>query len=254
MNENEDRFYNEPKALPVFLVLDCSGSMADNGKIDTMNIAVRNFLTELKEAENRHANYAVVIWTFSGNGVNELVPFTKLADFDTGNDLPEMKPYGKTPMGEALRLVKDYIENTDSLRKCARPVILLVSDGMPNDKDWEKSVDDFAGTGRTKRCERYALSIGAAEGTEQYEMLLRFTGDRESICKAEDVEQIIRFFKIVSVSMISRTVSRIQGSGEKIVFEKTETDVSSADDDEDEDDIGFERFSEINRNFNPKWT
>ncbi len=198
MNNNE-LFFGEPKMRPVFLLLDVSGSMSDHGKIDELNQSVRILLKDLKSQTEAKSYFGVSVYTF-GETVENILPLTKLPDYNI-DEFPQMNASGLTPMGEALMRVKDFVENNEDLKRSYRPVIILVTDGMPNDA-WEKSVEAFANTGRTARCERYALSIGADEGTPQYDMLMMYTKDKEKICPANKAGIISRFFQVISVSMI----------------------------------------------------
>lgn len=229
MNDTEI-FRKAPRMAPVIFLLDCSGSMFDNGKINTLNYSVRNMIKQFQQENSTLAEFGVMIYTFSGNGVDELIPLTNVKELDVNRDLPEMQADGGTPMGAALREAKKFIENDESMHKCYRPIIILVSDGMPNDDGWEKAVDDFAKNGRSSRCQRLALSIEAPRGTDQFEILKRYTQDSEKIFYAENADKMVQFFDFVSKSITSGPQNDI-----KFDFYEAEDENDNLED----DDFGF---------------
>jgi uncharacterized protein YegL len=68
---------------------------------------------------------------------------------------------GMTPLGTALQMAKAMIEDKDVVPSRAyRPTVVLVSDGGPNDA-WEKPLNAFISDGRSAKCDRMAMAIGA---------------------------------------------------------------------------------------------
>ena len=102
---------------------------------------------------------------------------------------------------------RELIEDREAITsRSYRPTVVLVSDGMPND-NWEPALDDFCNEGRSSKCYRMALAIGADKGTPTYEMLTRFAGDEKQVYSADESSTIKKFFRYVTISTISRTVS-----------------------------------------------
>ena len=65
-----------------------------------------------------------------------------------------------------------------------RPVVVLVSDGAPNDDHWEDKLTKFTTTGRSSKCDRWSLAIGADADTA---MLKKFLDHPEKeVCYVED--------------------------------------------------------------------
>lgn len=226
-NNNPDFIFQEARMLPIIMMLDCSGSM-DGEKINALNIAIKDFIISLQKNETRKVVYGTAIYTFSGNGVQNILPLKNVKDFDVHKDLQTMTADGQTPMGEALQTVKQFINEEEAFKRCYRPIIMVVSDGAPNDS-WEKPLDEFVNEGRTSRCERYAVSIGADRGTEQYDVLLKFTGDPEKIYDADQVVKISRFFKTISKSIVKANQNGNINKIEKPNFDEEETSSSKAD-------------------------
>ena len=100
----------EPRALPIFILADTSGSMRGE-KISELNLALREMLTALKNVDDIRGKFQLCVIGFGGD-VNVLQP---LADID-GLQLPELNAAGNTPMGEAFDTVREMIEDRMSFR------------------------------------------------------------------------------------------------------------------------------------------
>ena len=203
MEELNQFTYQTPKTLPVVLLLDTSGSMRENGKIAVLNSAVNEMLTSFKNLDATNASISVSIITFGGNVqiCQELKPVSEIGEIN-------MIASGMTPMGGAVRLAKEMIENKEIITsRTYRPTVVLVSDGMPNDS-WEDAIDLFKNDGRSAKCYRMAMGIGVEEGTTEHKVLENFISNEERVYSAEDASNIRKFFKYVTMSVTSRTRSQ----------------------------------------------
>ena len=87
-----------------------------------------------------------------------------------------------------------------------RPTIVLVSDGQPNDTGWERAMDDFINTGRSKKCDRMAMAIGS-DADEN--VLKRFIdGTEHELFYANNAGQLYEFFRYVTMSVTTRSRSQ----------------------------------------------
>jgi uncharacterized protein YegL len=203
MEELNQFTYQTPKTLPVVLLLDTSGSMHENGKIAVLNSAVNEMLTSFKNLDATNASISVSIITFGGNAqiCQELKPVSEIGEIN-------MIASGMTPMGGAVRLAKEMIENKEIITsRTYRPTVVLVSDGMPNDS-WEDAIELFKNDGRSAKCYRMAMGIGVEEGTTEHKVLENFISNEERVYSAEDASNIRKFFKYVTMSVTSRTRSQ----------------------------------------------
>ena len=203
MEELNQFTYQTPKTLPVVLLLDTSGSMHENGKIAVLNSAVNEMLTSFKNLDATNASISVSIITFGGNAqiCQELKPVSEIGEIN-------MIASGMTPMGGAVRLAKEMIENKEIITsRTYRPTVVLVSDGMPNDS-WEDAIDLFKNDGRSAKCYRMAMGIGVEEGTTEHKVLENFISNEERVYYIEDASNIGKFFKYVTMSVTSRTRSQ----------------------------------------------
>ncbi|MDR1836454.1 MAG: VWA domain-containing protein [Treponema sp.] len=209
MIQTGNAVFTGSKAVPVLLLLDVSGSMNDDkgAKINNLNNAVAGMIDFLKkDAAHNESFYIVGIITFGGDDAKKILPFT---DVNKINWKP-MTADGGTPLGKAFKMAKDMIEAKEDKAvtgRCYVATVVLVSDGLPTDNIWEKTLDAFIGEGRTQKCDRWAMGIGSDVDEK---MLRRFAkpkekpGDPEKyVCGA--APDIAKFFEKVSqsVSMVS---------------------------------------------------
>jgi len=194
--------FTVPKAkpLPICLLLDISYSMSGS-KIDSLNKAVEKMIKSFASEEKMEIEILVSVITF-GAEVNLEIPFTKASNIVW----KDLSVNGATPMGTALKMSKEMIEDKETTPSRAyRPTIILVSDGEPND-DWEFPLDDFINNGRSSKCDRMAMAIGADANTN---VLERFTqGSSHELFHAEDAEKLHEFFNYVTMSVTMRTKSQ----------------------------------------------
>ena len=119
------------RALPVFILADTSGSMAGE-KIQAVNRAITDMITTLRNVDDIRGIFKISIITFGGNEVNVHQYPTDVREIK----FEELTASGKTPMGEAIRVVTDLIENKEIVKsKDYAPTIVLLSDGYPTDFD-----------------------------------------------------------------------------------------------------------------------
>lgn len=188
------------RPLPVILLADVSGSMDAEGKIGALNQAVREMLQTFAESSELRAEIQVAVITFGDQAQlhTRLQPASQIAWTD-------LSASGSTPMGRAMELAADLIEDREQLPSRAyRPTVLLVSDGQPTDA-WEQGLARLTTQGRAQKADRMALAIGA-DADEA--MLRRFlAGPEKRLFRAQDARQIKEFFRLVTMSVSGRSRS-----------------------------------------------
>lgn len=207
----KDVVIKEARPLPVLLLVDNSGSMA-NEKINTVNVALKEMLAEFSSIKNAKGKVSVGIITF-GNKVEVIQPIDKIENVD----VPIFQATGKTWMGEAIDKAIDMLEDKNQVPERAyTPTIILISDGLPSDcpgkmdllnydfSQWEP-LQRLHSSERLMNCPKLALGIG--EGTN-YKMLNAFINNPNiPVIKANDLATITKFFKWVTYSISKRSVS-----------------------------------------------
>ena len=194
--------FTAPKAkpLPVILLLDVSGSMSGD-KIRNLNLAVRDMLEDFRDTETSEIEIHVAIITF-GTEVRLHQALTSASALQW----QDLSASGMTPLGTALQMAKAMIEDKDTVPSRAyRPTVVLVSDGGPNDA-WEKPLSQFIGDGRSAKCDRMAMAIGA-DADEA--VLGKFLEDSpHALLYAENAKQLRDCFKFITMSVTIRTRSQ----------------------------------------------
>ena len=193
------------KPLPVVLLLDTSSSMNAGGeqsKITELDSAVRDMIKDFANEEQLETEIQVSVITFGYNGVQLALPYTNASKVE----MKKLEAQGNTPMGMALRMAKDMIEDKETTPSRAyRPLVILCSDGAPND-DWEDPMDNFIKDGRSSKCDRMAMAIGS-DANET--VLKRFIeGTENPLFYAKDASSMHKFFKFVTMSVATRSHSQ----------------------------------------------
>ncbi len=189
------------RPLPVILLLDRSGSMGGE-KISTLNSAVNEMISSFKTAGQGEVDINLGVISFGDGGATYDLPLQSVAGI-TGIAL---QANGGTPMGKALMMAKDLLEDKEVIpSKGYRPAVVLVSDGAPNDS-WEQPMSDFISGGRSSKCERFAMAIGTSQEDPVLNKFLSGTENR--VFLASDASKIRDFFKFVTMSVSVRSRSQ----------------------------------------------
>jgi len=189
------------RPLPVILMLDRSGSMGGD-KISTLNSAVNEMIQSFKTAGQGEVEINLGVISFGDGGATYDLPLQPVADITEIS----LQASGGTPMGMALKMAKDLIEDKEIIpSKGYRPAVVLVSDGAPNDS-WQRPMDNFISGGRSSKCERFAMAIGTSQ---EDPVLNRFlSGTENKVFLASDADKIRDFFKFVTMSVSVRSRSQ----------------------------------------------
>ena len=201
----------EGRALPVFLLLDVSGSMAGQ-KIGTVNVALKEMIDNFRNIENPKGIVELCLITFGGNRAEVIRPLSKIGP----NDAYNLGASGNTPMGMSFDKVVEMIEDYDIVSSRSYvPTIVLISDGNPTDYDaagktveeimnWDRMVNIHTAP-RTSKAMRLAMGIG---DDLNINVLKAFIGDEERpVIRARDNATISKFFEWVTMSVSVRSVS-----------------------------------------------
>ncbi len=190
-----------PRPLPVIVLADISGSMGEDGKIDSLNHAIEEMLNSFAHEVPDHAQIQVAVITFGGSGARLHMPLAPA----TASQWTVMKADGHTPMGAAIDLARQLVENRTAIpARAYKPAIVLVSDGEPND-EWEAPLQQLLASGRGAKADRFALGIGAGAGMA---VLQTFLNDpSKPVLQAADARQLRRFFQWVTMSVTTRSKS-----------------------------------------------
>ena len=191
---------SKAKPLPVILLLDVSGSMSGE-KIRNLNDAVRAMLEVFRDTEKGETEIWVAVITF-GAEVKLHQALISVGDVRWH----DLSAGGGTPLGVAFQMAKAMIEDRNVVPSRAyRPTVVLVSDGRPGDS-WENPLSEFISHGRSAKCDRMAMAIGA--DADEVVLGKFIEGTKNSLFYAENAKQLRDFFKFVTMSVTIRTKSQ----------------------------------------------
>lgn len=187
------------RVLPVVLLLDTSGSMAEDDKISVLNDSVTEMIEELTDADGGHGYITLSVIAFGGSEARLVEAHTPVADVQFSS----LKANGGTPFGSALALAQQVIDDRTALpARAYRPTIALVSDGRPTDDGWEEKLEALVRSERGEKSTRFALAIGADANRD---VLKRFTGGQ--VHEANEASEIRTFLRFVTMTITEATLT-----------------------------------------------
>lgn len=214
------------RALPVIILADTSGSMSVDGKIAALNEAIKNMVSTFKKESARQAEIQVGLITFGGDKAEIHLPLAKASEIEAMQPLDAI---GRTPMGHAFELATEVLEDNELIKpRDYRPVLILLSDGIPTDS-WKDGLARLTSSERGQKASRFAMAIGAEANID---VLEEFNNDLEApVFKANEARDIHRFFRAVTMSVTARSQSRTPNELAQINFDEL---------DNGDDDLGLE--------------
>jgi uncharacterized protein YegL len=194
------------RRLPVYLVLDTSGSMSGE-PIEAVKNGVQVLISTLRQDPYALETAFLSLITFDSDA-RQLVPLTDLSSFQ----MPEIKAAGGTSLGAALQLVADSInrevaKSTPDVKGDWKPLVFVMTDGMPTDQ-WQSGLNAFQNS-------KIGMTVACAAGNgADVNLLKQITGTVVSLDTA-DAATIKAFFKWVSAS-VSTGSQKVEGGHKEI--------------------------------------
>ncbi|MBM7846529.1 vWA domain-containing protein [Herpetosiphon giganteus] len=185
------------RIMHFFWICDCSGSMSLNGKIESLNSAIRESIPHMQEAAdaNPYAQVMVRVIKFSNGAAWHIPTATRVQDFRW----VDLTADGVTDMGKAMLLLSEQMKMPPMPRKGLPPVMVLVSDGQPTD-DFGIGLSSLMAQPWAKRSVRIAIGIGEDADTET---LKKFIGNNEiEPLTVRNPEDLVRYIKWVSTAVV----------------------------------------------------
>ena len=191
------------RRLPVYLLLDTSGSMTGE-PIEAVKNGVQMMVHSLRQNPQAIETAFVSIITFDSEA-KQLIPLTDLASFQT----VDLKAAGTTALGAALSLLADKLETevtktTLEQKGDWKPIVFIMTDGVPTD-DWQ------AGFQKLKAVKK-GLIVGCAAGNNADDKVLKEISDQVVRLSNTDADSISKFFQWVSAS-IATTSTKVEETG-----------------------------------------
>lgn len=182
------------RRLPVYLLLDCSGSMYGE-PIEAVKNGVQVLVSTLRQDPYALETAYLSIITFDSSA-QQVSPLTELSAFQQ----PNIQASGCTALGEALALLaqkadQEVTKTTIEQKGDWKPLVFIMTDGEPTD-DLNKGLAEF------KKCKWGMVVACAAGASANTDTLKKITECVVSLDTA-DSATIKAFFKWVSASVSS---------------------------------------------------
>ncbi len=182
------------RRLPVYLLLDCSGSMYGE-PIEAVKNGVQVLVSTLRQDPYALETAYLSIITFDSSA-QQVSPLTELAAFQQ----PNIQASGCTALGEALALLsqkadQEVTKTTAEQKGDWKPLVFIMTDGEPTD-DLNKGLAEFK-----KR--KWGMVVACAAGSGANTDTLKKITECVVSLDTADSATIKAFFKWVSASVSS---------------------------------------------------
>ncbi len=194
------------RKLPVYLVLDTSGSMSGE-PIEAVKNGMQILVSALRQDPYALETAYLSVITFNSQA-QQLVPLSELTTFN----VPNVQASGATAMGAGLKLLaervdQEVIKTTADTKGDWKPMVFIMTDGGPTD-DWQAGLREF-------QQRKFGVVVACAAGTGADTNVLKQITENVVTLDTADTASLRAFFKWVSAS-ISTSSQKVESSGKEI--------------------------------------
>ncbi|AZI26121.1 VWA domain-containing protein [Pedobacter sp. G11] len=194
------------RRLPVYLLLDTSGSMSGE-PIEAVKNGVQVMISSLRQNPQAIETAFLSVITFD-SAAQQIIPLTDLASFQ----MVDLRATGVTALGGALKLVSNRIENevaktTTEQKGDWKPLVFIMTDGVPTD-DWLPGLAEF-------KKQKVAFTVACAAGSGADTTVLKQITENVVSLDTADSASIGKFFQWVTAS-IGVTSTKVEDAGKEI--------------------------------------
>jgi uncharacterized protein YegL len=190
------------RPLHFIWIADCSGSMEANGKIESLNHAIREAIPNMRKVADENVNAQVLVRAlkFSTGAQWHISQPTPVESFEWS----DLTASGVTDMGKALSMVAAQLKMPPMSERALPPVLVLISDGQPTD-DYQKGLLEVLDEPWGKKAVRMAIAIGEDANNE---VLQKFIGNPEiAPLQANNPEALVKHIRWLSTAVLKTASS-----------------------------------------------
>lgn len=195
------------RRLPVYLLIDTSGSMAGE-PIEAVKNGVQVMISSLRQNPQAIETAFLSVITFDTTA-KQIIPLTDLVSFQ----MPDIKASGVTALGDALKLLSTCLDN--EVKKTSaeskgdwKPLVFIMTDGIPTDDNWQDGLNEFK-----KR--KVANTIACAAGHSADPKILKQITENVVSLDTVDSAGVSKFFAWVTAS-IGVASMKVEDSGKEV--------------------------------------
>lgn len=199
------------RRLPVYLLLDVSGSMRGE-PIEAVKQGMYTLIETLRQDPYALETAYISIIVFN-NEVQQIVPLTELYKIQLVDIEAKLGTYiGKALRFLSSRLDEEIVKNSYEVKGDWKPIVFLMTDGRSGDSI-EKAV-------RELEMVKFGTIIACATGKEPNTNALHLLTNNVIQLKNMDKESIASFFRWISQSVSSSSVQILDNNHEITVLDE----------------------------------
>jgi uncharacterized protein YegL len=185
------------RQLHFIWIVDCSYSMAVDGRIQQLNYAIEEALSHLRATADENPFAEMLM---------QVIKFSSGAQWLSAHPIPIESFYwtnltaaGARDMGEALSMVAERLKVPPMPNRGLPPVLVLIAAGKPTD-DFARGLKSLMGVAWGMKATRIAIAIGA---DADLDVLQKFIGNPEiKPLSSNNPEAIAGYIRWVSTSVL----------------------------------------------------
>lgn len=199
------------RRLPVYLLLDISGSMRGE-PIKAVNLGIKTLADTLRTDPYALETAYISLITFN-NTVEQAVPLTELYKFQA----PQLEAKLGTYLGKAIKFLsakaeEEVVKTTEDVKGDWKPLVFLMTDGRSGDKV-EKALSEF-------NKKQFGCIVACAYGSKANIEALRLITDNVIQMSETDPETIKSYFRWVSASVSTTSVKVEDNNAEVTILDE----------------------------------
>lgn len=176
------------RPLHFIWILDCSGSMKANGKIEALNTAIREAIPAIQQEAHKNPEAQVLV---------RALRFSRGAQWHIAVPTPvdelrweDVTADAHTDMGKALAMVAEELKVPPMKPRSLPPVLVLISDGQPTD-DFSVGLKKLMEQPWGKAAVRMAVAIGQDADLGVLQRFIGMPAEERAPLQADNADALV---------------------------------------------------------------